>query len=129
MDELIARVSQAAGVDAEVAKQAVGYVLGFLQKEGPVAPVSEVLGKIPGAAALAAQYEEPGDTGGGGLMGSLMGNSGGLMGLAGKLTGLGLGVSEMQAVGREIFSFAREKAGEDVVGQIAGGIPGLSQFI
>ena len=38
-------------------------------------------------------------------------------------------MGEMQSVGKELFAFAREKAGEDAVGQIAGAIPGLSQFI
>ena len=63
----------------------------------------------------------------GGLMGMMGG--GGLMGLAGKLTGLGLGMGEMQAVGKELFAAGREQAGEDVMGQIAGSIPGLVQFI
>ena len=63
----------------------------------------------------------------GGLMGMMGG--GGLMGLAGKLTGLGLGMGEMQAVGKELFAAGREQAGEDVMGQIAGSIPGLGQFI
>jgi hypothetical protein len=40
MDELIARVSAAVGVDAEVAKTAIGHVLAFLQKELPEGPVS-----------------------------------------------------------------------------------------
>jgi hypothetical protein len=89
-----------------------------------------MLAKIRGGEALAASVA--GEGGGGGLMGALgglMGGGGGLMALAGKLTGLGLGMGEMQSVGKEVFAYAREKAGEDVVGQIAGAIPGLSQFI
>ena len=35
MDELAARVSAALGVDAEVARTAIGLVLGFLEKESP----------------------------------------------------------------------------------------------
>jgi hypothetical protein len=102
--------------------------LAFVQKEGPAGPVAEMMSKIPGASDLAA---EAGGGGGGGMMGAnggLMGG-GGIMGLAGKLTGMGLGMGEMQSVGKEIFAYAREKAGEDVVGQVAGGIPGLSQFV
>ena len=131
IDELIARVSQAAGIDASVAKQAVGQILAFLHKEGPTGPVAEVMAKIPGAEELATESAGPA-TGGGGLMGAfggLMGGGGGVMGLAGKLTGLGMGMGEMQSAGKEVFAYAREKAGEDTVGQIAGAIPGLSQFI
>ena len=129
MDELISRVTQSAGIDAGVAQQAVGEILAFLKKEGPEGPVAEVFAKIPGAAEAA--DAAGGESGGGGLMGALGGmmGGGGLMALAGKLTGLGLGVGEMQSVGKEVFAFAREKAGEDAVGQIAGAIPGLGQFI
>lgn len=121
MQELIDRVAAAAGIDAATAEQAVGMILAFLRKEGPTERVDSLLGAMPGAAELAAAHEG----GGGGLMGMF---GGGLMGLAGKLSGLGLGMGEMQSVGRELFDVAREKAGEDVVGEIAGSIPGLGQF-
>ena len=123
MQDLIARIASASGLDAATAEQAVGMVLAFLQKEAPAADMEKVLAGIPGAADLAAAHADGG--GGGGLMGML---GGGLMGLAGQLSGLGLGMGEMQAVGRELFAIAREVAGEDMVGEIAGSIPGLSQF-
>lgn len=131
MEELIQRVAQAAGIDASVAQTAIGHILAFLRKEGPEGPVSEVFSKIPGAAEAAAAADAGGGGGGGlmGALGGLMGGGGGLMGLAGKLTGAGLGMGEMQSVGKEVFAYAREKAGEDTVGQIAGAIPGLGQFI
>ena len=132
MDELIARITQSTGLDADKAKEAVGHVFAFLHNEGPAHAVSEVLAKVPGAAELAAAAPEAGNpsSGGGlmGMLGSLTGNSGGLMGLAGKLTAAGLDMGQMQTVGKEVFALAREKAGEDVVGEIAGAIPGLSQF-
>jgi hypothetical protein len=130
MEEIISRVAAAAGIDNDTAKNAVAEILAFVKKEAPEGPVGEMLAKIPGGEALAASVA--GEGGGGGLMGALgglMGGGGGLMALAGKLMGLGLGMGEMQSVGKEVFAYAREKAGEDVVGQIAGSIPGLSQFI
>ena len=131
MEEIISRVAAAAGIDNDTAKNAVAEILAFVKKEAPEGPVGEMLAKIPGGEALAASVA--GEGGGGGLMGALGGlmggGGGGLMALAGKLTGLGLGMGEMQSVGKEVFAYAREKAGEDVVGQIAGSIPGLSQFI
>ncbi len=130
MEEIISRVAAAAGIDNDMAKNAVAEILAFVKKEAPEGPVNEMLAKIPGGEELAASVS--GESGGGGLMGALgglMGGGGGLMALAGKLTGLGLGMGEMQSVGKEVFAYAREKAGEDVVGQIAGSIPGLSQFI
>jgi hypothetical protein len=128
MEELIGRVAAAAGIDAELAQKAVAEILAFLKKEAPEGPMNEVLAKIPGASEAAAAA---GGGSGGGLMGALGGmmGGGGLMGLAGKLTGLGLGMGDMQSVGKEVFAYAREKAGEAVVGQIAGAVPGLSQFV
>ena len=123
MQDLIARVATASGLEPDIAEQAIGKILAFLQKEGPAEDVARVLAAIPGAADLA---EAHAGGGGSGLMGML---GGGLMGLAGQLSGLGLGMGDMQTVGHEIFAIAREQAGEDAVGEIAAAIPGLSQFI
>jgi hypothetical protein len=66
-----------------------------------------------------------------GLMGVAAGamGGGGIMALGGQLMGLGLDMGQIQTVGKEVFAYAREIAGDDVVGEIAGAIPGLSQFI
>jgi hypothetical protein len=54
---------------------------------------------------------------------------GGIMGVGTKLMAAGLSMDQMQGVTREIIAHAREKAGEDTVGEIVGSIPGLGQFI
>ena len=119
MDELIARLATKAGIDNAVAKKTVGIVLGFLQREGPSDKVQLLLDQIPGAeAAIAAS-----DNGG---LARLMG--GGLMAVGTKLMGLGLGMSEIQNVARELFRFGRDKIGADQMGEIIAGTPGLSQF-
>ena len=129
MDELINRVSTAAGLEPETARKAIAMILAFLQKEGPSDEVGKVMDAVPGAreAASGAAAEQAGSSGG--FLGGLMGGGGGLMGLASQLSGIGLGMGEMQTVGQEVFAFAREKAGEDTVGAIAGAVPGLGQFI
>lgn len=124
MDELIARAATAAGVDIDTATKAVGLVLAFLEKEGPAEEVGEVVAAIPGAAEFVATSRQGS---GGGVFGMLPG--GGLMQLAGQLTGLGLGMDQMRAIGQEIFGFAREQVGEDKVGAIVGAIPGLAGFV
>jgi hypothetical protein len=127
MEELIQRVSTAAGIDPTLAAKAIGIILAFLQKEGPSDQVAEITAKLPGAQELIDRTAA--DGGEATMLGGLVGMGGGLMGLAGKLTGAGLGMTQMQAVGKEIFAYAREKAGEDAVGEIVGAVPGLSQFI
>ena len=128
MQDLIERVSSAAGIDAALAQKSIGLILGFLKKEAPAAEMEQLMAAMPGADAMAAASEEGG---GKSLLGSAMGmlGGGGIMGLAGKLTDAGLGMGQMQSVGKELFAYGREKAGEDVVGAIAGSVPGLSQFI
>ncbi len=54
---------------------------------------------------------------------------GGIMALGQNLMSAGVPMSQMQPLGRELFAFGREKAGEDVMGAIVGSIPGLNQFV
>jgi hypothetical protein len=120
MDELIARITANVGVDADVAKSAVGLILAFLQKEGDGSAVATMMDKFPGAADTASEYASQI---GGGFLG------GGVMGLGQKLMGLGLGMGDMSSVAKETVAFAKEKAGADTIDQLVGSIPGLSQFV
>jgi hypothetical protein len=124
MEELLARVTQATGLDAATATKAIGIILNFLKKEGPPAEVSQLLASMPGAEAAMAQAPESG-----GLAGMMAGMGGGVMALGGQLMGAGISMGQMQPLGRELFAFGREKAGEDVMGAIVGSIPGLTQFV
>lgn len=123
MDELISRISENIGIDADVAQKAVGMILAFLQKEGDGDAIGSMISAIPGGADLAAQFSD----GPGGLMGALGG--GGVMGLGQQLMGAGLGMGEISGVAKETIGFAKEKAGDDVVDQVVASIPGLSQFV
>jgi hypothetical protein len=124
MEELIARIAGEAGVDPGIATKAVEAILAFLRKAGPQAQIDALLAAMPGAAEAAARGDDGGASGG--FLGTI---GGGLMGLAGRLSGLGLGMSEMQTIGRQLFAYAREKAGDEAVGQAVAAIPGLGQFI
>ncbi len=128
MDELIARITKATGLDATTAQKAVGIILTYLKKEGPPAEVNQLLAAMPGSEQVVAQSGDGGPgAAGGGLMGMLGG--GGVMALGGQLMGAGVSMGQMQPLGRELFAYGREKAGEDVMGPIVGSIPGLSQFV
>jgi hypothetical protein len=127
MQELIQRIVANLGIDQDLAEKCVGIILGFLQKEGPPAEVGQMFEAMPGASDLVAQHAG----GGGGMMGGLMGmmGGGGIMGLGQQLMGAGLSMGQMGDLGKELFAFGREKAGEDAMGAIVGAIPGLSQFV
>jgi len=120
MDELVDQLAAKAGIEKAVAEKTVGIILGFLRKEGPSDKVQALIDKIPGAESAVEASAK-----GGGLSG-LMG--GGLMALGSRLMGLGLGMSEIQNVARELFRFGRDRIGADQMGEIIAGTPGLSQF-
>ena len=61
--------------------------------------------------------------------GKYAGLFGGVMALGQKLMAAGVPMGQMQPLGQELFTFGREKAGEDVMGPIVGSIPGLNQFV
>jgi len=115
MEELVGRLVAELGIDREVAEQAVGIILAFLIKEGPADKIQPLIDAIPGAQAAAEAAPE------GGMFG-------GIMGVGSQLMGLGLGMGEVQGIGRTLLAYAREKVGEDAVGEMVGSIPGLSQF-
>jgi hypothetical protein len=120
MDELIGRLATKAGIDDAVAEKTIGIILGFLRNEGPSDKVQALIDQIPGAeAAISA-------CGNGGGLGRLMG--GGLMALGTRLMGLGLGMTEIQNIARELFRYGRDKIGADRMGDIIAWTPGLSQF-
>jgi hypothetical protein len=120
MDELVEQLAARAGIDRAVAEKTIGIILGFLRKEGPSDQVQALIDKIPGAeSAVEASSKSNGFSG---LMG------GGLMALGSRLMGLGLGMSEIQNVARELFKFGRDRIGADQMGEIIAGTPGLQQF-
>ncbi len=130
MEELVARVAAAAGIPAEQAQRAINLILAFLKREAP-GEFDDMQPHLPGAQDGAAAGAEDKPTNGG-LMGSIMGKlsgGGGLMGLASQLTGLGLNTGEMTTIGKEVFAFARERAGDDKVEQVAHAIPGLGTLM
>jgi hypothetical protein len=119
MDELIGRLVADIGVDRAAAEKAVGIILDFLVKEGPADKVQPLLAKLPGAEPLLQKAAGEG----GGLMG------GGIMGAGMRMMSAGLSMGQVQSLARAVLAYAREKAGEDAVGEIVGAIPGLAQFV
>ncbi|HEX8828525.1 MAG TPA: DUF2267 domain-containing protein [Xanthobacteraceae bacterium] len=124
MEELIARLTADVGIDRAAAEKAVGIIFDFLAKEGPADKVQPLLAKLPGAEAMMQQAASEGS--GDGLMAGAMG---GVMGAGMRMMSAGLSMGQVQSVTREVIAYAREKAGEDAVGEIVAAIPGLAQFV
>jgi hypothetical protein len=127
MDELMVRVSAATGLDEARAEKAVGIVLSLIRAEGDQHKVDELFDRLPGAEALAAKHA--GAAPRGGLGGPFGGAFGGPLAAIAKLQAAGLSMDEINVLGRELLGFAREKAGEPLVNEVAGSIPGLSSYL
>jgi hypothetical protein len=126
MDELINRITANVGIDADTARSAVRIILSFLSQQGDKEKVAALAASIPGADQFIDDTEDDSASLLGGL-GGLMG--GGAMQVLSKLQATGLGMGQIQAVTKETVAYAREKAGDDIVNDIIGSIPGLSQFV
>jgi hypothetical protein len=120
MDELVGRLVSNCGIEQPVAEKAVGIILNFLKKEAPPEKVQPLIDSMPGAEEFLAAHPEEG----GGMF-----SMGGVMGAGTKLMSAGLSMAQVQTVTKEIIAYAREKAGEDKVGEVVGAIPGLGQFV
>jgi hypothetical protein len=131
MDELIARVSQAAGVDPELAEKAIGEIFAYLKAEVSREEVQKLFDKLPGANELADSRAKPAASiSNNSLLSSLRGlMGGGVMGLASKLMGLGLNTGEMQKLAHEVINYAREEAGDQIVNDIIDLVPPFRQFM
>ncbi|HSU99049.1 MAG TPA: hypothetical protein VLI91_03005 [Roseiarcus sp.] len=135
MENLIARVATAADLSPEVSRKAVALIGDFIQREAPEGAIKELFEKAPAFPSIIASSSNTGGEGMGvglkGLMGVASGamGGGGLMALGSELLALGLGMEQIQTLGKEVFAYAREMAGDQVVGEISASIPGLSQFI
>ena len=125
MQELIDRIVAATGLEATKAEQALGIMLGLVKTQGNHAKVGELLAKLPGAAKLAEKH-----SGGGGLLAAM---GGGLMGgplvAISKLSAAGLSMDQIKQVGTLTLDHAKEKAGAQLVREVAGSIPGLSGYV
>jgi hypothetical protein len=130
MEELVSRIAAKAGVDETIAQDGLGIILGFLNKEAPAEKMQMVLDALPGASDLLAA--RAGVSSGGGLLGglgSMMGGTAGAMAALSELNKAGLGMGEIQGLVTELVTYAKEKAGDDVVDEVIAKIPGLSQIV
>jgi hypothetical protein len=127
MKELIKRVSEATGLPEKNAEEALAIVLTLIKAQGDQKKVEALFAKLPGAKELASRHAA---ASGGGWLGKL---GGGLMGgplvAVTKLQARGLSMAQIKALGAEVLGYAREKAGDKLVREAAGSIPGLSGYL
>ncbi len=129
MQDLIDRIVAATGLDAARAEKALGIMLSLVKTQGNQAKVGELFAKLPGAAELASRHGGDGASKGG-LLGMLGGGlMGGPLAAISKLPAAGLTMEQIKQLGTVTLDYAKEKAGADLVKEVAGSIPGLGGYV
>jgi predicted lipid-binding transport protein (Tim44 family) len=127
MQDLISRIAEVTGVDKAKAEKGLSIILSLIRSHGEPQKVAALFAKLPGADALA---EGQARARAGGLLGKL---GGGLMGgplvAVSQLQAAGFSMAQIRSLGSEVLTYAREKAGDRLVREAAGSIPGLSGYL
>ncbi len=131
IDQLIEQIASKVGLDAGTARKAVGVVLGLINKEGDASAVSDLFGKIPGAADLAGEFK--GGVGGG--MGGLLSKVSGMLGGGSALSAMaalkqaGVSMDQAKDMMPVVKGFLSENAGEDIASKALGSVPALKDLL
>lgn len=129
MQDLIDRIVGKTGLAPEIAEKATGIMLSLVKTQGDKAKVAQLFDAIPGAGELAQLHGGDGARGGG-LLGMLGGGMmGGPLAAVSKLQASGLSMDQIKVLGKETLGYAKEKAGDDLVKDVASSIPGISGYL
>lgn len=141
VQDIVNTVSQQAGLDQATTEKVVGTVFSVIQHEAEGTSVSSFFAQIPGADALAQQYDVMASgaaaSSGGGLLSSLQGALGSVLGeKAGALVNgfaalkaSGLDMTQIQQAGEVLIKQAQTAAGPDLTNQVLGQVPGLKSHL
>ncbi len=82
MDQIVSKLAEHTGVDAETAHKAVGAVVSFLQAHLPADLSSQLMKVLPGSEAAVSRFEgaDPSVAKGGGLVGTVTSLAGAVLG-------------------------------------------------
>ena len=135
MQDLIESLTAKLGIDKSIAEKATGTVMSLLKDKLDDTVFGQLLEKLPGASNLLVKAEEK-PSGGGGMMGSLLGaassaiggKAGGALELAGKLKDTGLDASKFGDFGATVTDYIKGKVGDDLFAKVLGGVPELAKL-
>ena len=145
MDALVTRIATKVGISEELAAEAVGMMLSYVQRTGDDGAVAAMLRQMPGATEMIARFggaeietPAPNSGGGGGLLGSVLGavssltggdRGGGLMAIGQHLMAQGMEMGQVKQVAEEVFAFAEETVGPEAVERVKKSLPGIGAFL
>ena len=129
MQELIANIMSATGLDQAKTEKAVGILLNLVATQGDKSKVADLFAAMPGSEDLVKQHG--GDSaGGGGLMGLLAGGMmGGPLAMITKLSAAGLSTDQIKQVAAITLDHVKKVVGPERLRAAAANIPGLSGYL
>jgi Flp pilus assembly CpaE family ATPase len=137
IDDLIDRCADKVGLTEAQARLGLSAALALIQKHADPAKVADLMAAIPGSAELAREGAAITENKPRGLVGGLMGRTGGAggaamadaMALNQRLSKEGIMLSDMQAILPIAMGFVHEKTGVDLLRDVLASIPGLGPLM
>jgi hypothetical protein len=136
MDQIVTAIAQKLGIPEAVVRSGLGVLLNFLKEKAGGSEVGTLLNQIPGANDLANNAPAP-DSGGGNLLGNLIGSVSSMFG--GQAADIGKVVAGLENAGLQtdlippfVESFigeAKKVAGEDTVNNVLSSVPALAGLV
>ncbi|MFM7148338.1 MAG: DUF2780 domain-containing protein [Gemmataceae bacterium] len=123
MNEILAQLAKAAGIDAEMAKKALATILAAIKAKIPTDSFAKLAESIPDAESLATEGSA-GSGGLGALLGKLLGGGGGDMAaVIGKLGSLGISPDQVGKFLSSFLGILKTKLSPEMLSQISGLLP------
>lgn len=137
MNQIIQFLSQQLNLPESVVRDAAGALLNFIKQKATGTQFESFIGLLPGASELMASSAGTEASGGGGLLGGLIGAVSGLIGGHGAEAAQAISALEQAGVpadktlpfAKGFFEQAKQIVGPDAINQLAANVPALQGFL
>lgn len=137
MDQIIQFLTQQLNLPEAVVRNGVGVLLNLLKQKTTGSQFENFIGLLPGASELMASSAGTDPSGGGGLLGGLIGAVGGLFGGHGAeaaqafsaLEKAGVPADKTLPLAKGFFEQAKQIVGSDAINQLTANVPALQGLL
>ncbi len=132
MEDFIKSVASQLGIDESTSRSATSGILGLIKEKLGESDFSEIIGKLPGAEALASQSAASAPQQAGGGLGGLLGKAASMLGgegagnIASMLAKSGLSLDKAGSFVSMFLDFVKEKLGDDLFNKLKAALPDLT---
>lgn len=138
MEQIIKAISAKLNLPEGVVRSGAGILLNFIKQKAAGSQFETLLNLLPGASSLMASSTTPGaPTGGGGLLGGILGKAGSMLGgqtgeaaaVVGALSDAGVSPDKAAPFASEFLEQIKSVAGPDMVNDVMSKIPALQSLL